>query len=233
MKLGILIADELENQVTRRYGNYAAMFERLLAPVDSTLEFIAYEITISSCPDDIDECDAYLITGSKSSCYEESAWISRLSDFVIDCNQSNKKLLGICFGHQLIAQALGGKVQKNESGWGIGVSHSEIIGSSTWLQPHTKQFTLLVSHQDQVTELPSGAALVAGNDFCPIGSYQIGEHVLTFQGHPEFNLDYLQHIMTKRRDVIGERAYHHAMRSFGQAVDNELVANWMCRFIRY
>jgi GMP synthase-like glutamine amidotransferase len=230
--IGILEADELNDEVIQRYGRYAETFEQLLSAVDPHLAFQTYQVTQQEFPQSIDACDAYVLTGSKHSCYEDIPWINQLKQFVVECHAKKKKLIGICFGHQLIAQALGGSVQKHDKGWGIGMSSSDVKTTPHWLTPKQPQFNLLVSHQDQVTRLPQQASLVASNDFCPIAGYHVNHTILTFQGHPEFNHDYLQYIMTQRREVIGEQAYQQAIESLQQDEDNELVAQWIVNFIR-
>ncbi|UCB55142.1 MAG: hypothetical protein JSW45_00955 [Thiotrichales bacterium] len=234
MIIGILEADILDDDVIERYGHYADTFEQLLSAVDPQLAFQTYHVTQQQYPQDINDCDVYLITGSKSSVYEDIDWINRLKQFVVDCYEREVKMVGICFGHQLIAHALGGRVQKSDKGWGIGVASSEVTHMPDWLVPEKKQFNLLVSHQDQVTRLPQQASLVATNEFCPIAGYRVNNSILTFQGHPEFSRDYLRYIMTHRRDLIGEQAYNHAKQSLARALneDNNLVAQWIVNFIR-
>ena len=232
MIVGILEADSLAEEAIQRFGSYADMFEKLLSAADSKLKFQSYQVTQQEYPQYISDCDAYLITGSKSSCYENINWIEWLMQFVVDCFNQEKKLVGICFGHQLIAQALGGSVKKNKNGWGIGTTSSSVTKTPYWLLPKQQKFSLLVSHQDQVTQMPAQASLFASNDFCPIAGYQINDSILTFQGHPEFSRDYLKYIMTKRREIIGEHTYQQAIRSLQQPVDHELIAKWIVNFIR-
>jgi GMP synthase-like glutamine amidotransferase len=230
--IGILEADVMDDDVQKRYGGYLDMFEKLLSAADAQLVFQTYQVKLHQYPHHINECDVYLITGSKSSCYEDVDWIHRLKQFVVECVEQEKKLLGICFGHQLIAHALGGRVQKSDKGWGIGLVSSDVTQTAHWIAPKQQQVNLLVFHQDQVTQLPPQASLVASNDFCPIASYHVDGSILTFQGHPEFNHDYLQYLMTIRRDIIGEQAYQQGMESLQQDEDNELVAQWIVNFIR-
>lgn len=232
MIIGVLQTDVLADQVVQRYGSYVDMFETLLSAADTQLAFQTYQVKHGEYPKNIHECDVYLITGSKSSCYEDAHWIHQLKQFVVDCFEQDKKLLGICFGHQLIADALGGLVQKSDKGWGVGLASSTVTQTPHWLTPEQQQFNLLVNHQDQVIQLPPQASLIATNEFCPIASYQVDRSVLTFQGHPEFSRDYLHHLMTKRRQIIGEQAYQQGMKSLQQNEDNELVAQWIVNFIR-
>ena len=232
MIIGIVEADQLDEEVLRQFGNYTDRFAELLCTADPRLQFRTYCALSQQYPEDIDACDAYLITGSKFSAYEEVAWIGHLKQFVRDCYAREKKLIGICFGHQLIAHALGGDVRKSEKGWGVGLIRSEITHSSAWLSPELDVFSLLVNHQDQVTRLPRDAALIATNNFCPVSSYQVNQSILTFQGHPEFSPDYLQYLIAKRRQDIGESVYRQAIASLEQPVDHEQVAKWIVNFIR-
>ena len=232
MIIGILEADELTEDVIQRYGHYAETFEQLLSGIDPRLAFKTYHVTREHYPQDINECDAYLMTGSKYSVYQDIHWIHWLQQFVVDCVEQQKKLIGICFGHQLVAQALGGTVHKHDKGWGIGLASSDITCAPDWLTPRQDQFNLLVSHQDQVTRLPQQASLIATNEFCPIAGYQVDHSILTFQGHPEFNRDYIEHLMNQRRPDIGEQAYQQAIQSLQHNEDNELVAQWIVNFIR-
>jgi GMP synthase-like glutamine amidotransferase len=232
MIIGILEADILADDVIQRYGRYAQTFEHLLSAVDPQLTFRTYHVTQQEYPQNINECDAYLMTGSKFSVYDDIHWIHELKQFVIDCFKRKKKMIGICFGHQLIAQALGGLVEKHDKGWGVGMATSKITQTPDWLTPKQQQFNLLVTHQDQVKQLPEEASLIATNEFCPIAGYQVNKTMLTFQGHPEFNRDYVQHLMTKCREDIGEQTYQQAKKSLLQEEDHELVAKWIVNFIQ-
>jgi len=232
MMIGILEADVLDDEVIRYYGSYTDRFEALLSTAEPQLVFQTYSVTQQHYPENINACDAYLITGSKFSCYEDIDWIQRLEQFVVDCVALEKKLIGICFGHQLIAQALGGRVQKHSAGWGVGLTSSEVTHTPPWLTPEQKQFSLLVNHQDQVTRLPKQASLIATNEFCPVAAYQVDGSIISFQGHPEFNREYLQYLANKNRQNIGEQVYQQAIQSLQQNLDHDLVAKWIVNFIR-
>ncbi|MGB5519019.1 MAG: GMP synthase [Gammaproteobacteria bacterium] len=232
MIIGIIEADELDDDVLEHYGSYTDRFQQLLFTADPQLSFRTYCAVHQRYPQDINACDAYLITGSKYSCYEEIDWIKRLERFIVDCYQQDKKLIGICFGHQLIAQALGGQVRKSDKGWSAGLISNDVVLSPGWLSPAQQRFSLLVNHQDQVFRLPVGASLIATNDFCPVSGYQVNRSMLTFQGHPEFSRDYLRYLITKNRQEIGDQVYLQATQSLEQHVDYELVATWIVKFIR-
>ena len=235
MRLGILETDTLEPGIKEKYGSYAEMFQSLFLAVDDQLEFTVYPVIETTYPENMDECDAYLITGSKSSAYDNEPWIKQLRDYIVALHKHRRKLIGICFGHQIIALALGGLTEKSEKGWAVGSSISNIEKAKPWMGDvmtnAKKQFALLVSHQDQVTRLPVQAELIASNTFCTNASFQIANHILTFQGHPEFSADYLNYLMDKRRDIIGEEKYKKAMDSLRYHQDALLVVRWIIDFI--
>ena len=232
MRIGILETGKLEADVKEKYGSYAEMFQHLLLSVDDQLEFDVYQVIEGHYPESIDECDAYLITGSKSSVYDDELWIKELQEYVVSLHGQRKKLIGICFGHQIIAHALGGLTQKSERGWGVGNTISYIEEETTWIHDARKEYSLLMSHQDQVVELPANAILIASNVHCPNDSFQIANHILTFQGHPEFSEDYLKYSMNKRRDLIGEEKYNKAMDSFKRSHEGQFVAQWLVKFMK-
>lgn len=231
MKVGILEAEQLLPEILAEYGSYAEMTMELLRSVDDRISFQTYQVTRSEYPQTSDECDAFLITGSKASAYDNEAWITQLSDYIKRLANEEKKLIGICFGHQLIAQALGGKVEKSDKGWGVGVMESKVVLTQTWMQPAQQPFSLLVSHQDQVIDLPPKAERIAGSEFCINSSYQVGKHILTFQGHPEFSIAYARQSMDRRRELIGEARYLAAKASLDSNIDHNIIARWILNFI--
>ena len=129
MKIGILEADQLSETLRRQYGSYGDMIQNLLQSLDQRLAFTRYQVTESNYPENIDDCDAYLITGSKFSIYDNEPWIKDLQEYVIALAGQQKKLIGICFGHQLIAHALGGQTQKSEKGNEHGLCLQAVDGS--------------------------------------------------------------------------------------------------------
>jgi GMP synthase-like glutamine amidotransferase len=231
MILGILKADTVREEWVPEFGEYPDMFIALLGQLDPTLEFEVYDVEAGEYPEDIDEVDAYLITGSKSSVYDDKPWIAELMEFVRELDRRRKKLVGICFGHQLVAQALGGKTEKSAKGWGMGLHTHTFNSTPSWYDQGGSALDILVSHQDQVVTPAPGAKVLAGSDFCENAVCQIGDHILTFQGHPEFVPGYSKEIMSFRRQQIGEEAYSSGMASLECTPQSERVARWILNFI--
>jgi GMP synthase-like glutamine amidotransferase len=232
MKLGILKCDEVREELRPVHGNYPDMFIRLLRPLAPQLEFATYDMQQQEAPHDPRECDAYLITGSKSSVYEQEPWILALKDQVTRLHDAGSPMIGICFGHQMIAHALGGATEKAEQGWGVGVQTYEVAAEAEWLSPTLDSFSILASHQDQVTRLPAGAALVARSAFCPNAMFRIGDQVLTFQGHPEFSKDYSLALMQIREEQLGPEVFSQGVASLEQPIQAWEAGKWILNFLQ-
>ncbi|MCP5128437.1 MAG: GMP synthase [Pseudomonadales bacterium] len=231
MKLGILKTDTVRPEWVPDFGEYPDMFIRLLSRADPGMEFRVYDVEQGEYPQDIDEVDAYLITGSKSSVYDDKPWIATLMDFVRELDRRRKKLVGICFGHQLVAQALGGKTEKSDKGWGVGLQTYRFNQAPAWHDNGELDFGILASHQDQVVSNAANARVLASSEFCENAVCQIGDHILTFQGHPEFVPEYSREIMQFRREMIGEETYSSGMASLAVAPEQERVARWIANFL--
>jgi GMP synthase-like glutamine amidotransferase len=231
MKLGILKTDAVLPEWVPEFGEYPDMFIALLGQADPDLEYAVYDVELGQYPVDIDEVDAYLITGSKSGVYEDKPWIAELMAFVRELHRRRKKLVGICFGHQLVAQALGGKTEKSPRGWGVGLHTHRFNAAPYWHDQQGMDLDILVSHQDQVVAVPEQAQVLAGSEFCANAVCQIGDHILTFQGHPEFVPGYAREIMAFRRELIGEDVYMAGMASLGKVHEGQRVARWILNFL--
>ena len=231
MQVGILRTDTVRPEWVPTYGEYPDMFERLLGELDPGLAFASWHVEAGAFPESVDAADAWLITGSKASVYEDQPWIHRLLAFIRDLHAARKPLVGICFGHQAVALALGGEVRKSAKGWGVGLHRHRIRGEPAWFDGGDRSFRILVSHQDQVECPAPESEVLAGSDFCENAVCQIGEHILTFQGHPEFAPGYAREIMDFRRDIIGEDTYRAGMASLAEAPERERLGRWILAFL--
>ncbi len=230
LHLGILQADTVLAHFQSEFGDYPAMFRTLFDTVDANIRFSNFDVQ-QGLPARLD-CDAYLITGSRHSVYDDLAWIQPLVKFLEQVLQANKKIIGVCFGHQLMAHFFGGRVEANCKGWAVGVHASTLVRQAHWMHNNAQSFQLISSHQDQVCQLPSNAEVFASNEFCPIAGFTMGNQVITVQGHPEFKKSYAQVLMDYRRELLGEAVYVNGVASLENSMDPALVAQWMLNFVR-
>ena len=163
MRIGILKTDSVREEFQHEFGDYPAMFRAVLmaSADDVPIEFRDYDVQRGEYPASIDECDAYLITGSRESVYDDQPWIHRLAQFVQELDAARHTLVGICFGHQLIAHVLGGETRAAETGWAVGVQDTQVLSPAEWMLPYRERFGLLSSHKDQVVRLPERAEVFA------------------------------------------------------------------------
>jgi GMP synthase (glutamine-hydrolysing) len=231
MHVGILQCDTVRADLRPEWGEFPAMFERLLSPVLGAPRFDAWDLVAGEFPDDPNACDAWLFTGSRHGVEDEAPWIERAHDLARELHHAGRPLVGICFGHQLIANALGGRAGRAARGWGVGVHEVDVHAPRPWMAPDLGRLRLPVSHRDQVHALPTGARALAGSDFCPYAMYEIDDRVLGMQGHPEFARGYLRALMDGRRDQLGEAVYRDGVASLEQPVDRDIVAGWLGRFL--
>ncbi len=229
--IGILLADTVDEPLRLRFGDYSTMFAALFAKGGlDQVSFGSYDVWNEQYPHDVDECDAYVISGSRKSCYESDDWIRRLLDYIQLLHRRNKKTLGICFGHQCIALALGGCVERSARGWGVGVHEYSVMDEDSFPGLGVTDVRLQCSHQDQVTRMPSGATLALQSEFCPLAGMRIGEHFLTVQPHPEFSADYAECLLRVREDLLGSR-FTSAMQSLAQPTDAVAVVRSFASFL--
>lgn len=222
-------------QFQSAHGNYPQMIRRILEAAASAegieISVINFDVEHGEYPDSPDSCDGYVITGSKKSVYDDEPWIHELKTFVRKLDSRRIRLVGICFGHQLIAEALGGRTIGAEAGWGVGIHDYEVIETGWFMSPGTEHFSLVVSHKDQVVDLPEDATLLAGSAFCPNSLFTIGEHVLAVQGHPEFSRSYSADLMHWRKDILGPETYDKGIASLENPLSEKEVATWIIRFL--
>jgi GMP synthase-like glutamine amidotransferase len=193
-------------------------------------QFKSYEVYREEYPKQFDECDAFMISGSRLSSYDKVPWIERLLEYVLKLHRHRKKTVGICFGHQCMAIALGGRVEKSPNGWGVGVHKYNILDSGTLSNLNGSQVKLQCSHQDQVVEMPSCAAPILESEFCPIAGMRVDNHFISIQPHPEFCRDFAEYLLRSREDELGPR-FNAAMDSLAMETHANEVSRSLSAFI--
>ncbi|MGR3983938.1 MAG: GMP synthase [Gammaproteobacteria bacterium] len=236
LRIGLLLCDDVDESAHARYGTYARMFHDGMRAGQNdmgSMELTAFNCYRGEFPRAPREFDAYLISGSRRGAYEQLEWIARLQEFVRDCHAQRKKTVGICFGHQLIAHALGGETRKAGAGWGIGVHASRIIERPAWMEDGgAAQYNLVVLHQDQVVALPPGFRVIAENDFCPVSMFA-GDCALGIQGHPEFDKAFCEFRINARKENYAPALHRAALDSLAKMeLHSARVWGWVARFFR-
>ena len=231
MNIGLLMCDDVSSRFRHIAGGYQDMFEALLRPHIPGLQFTRYDVRQGEVPATPDAHDVYLCTGSRHSVYDKLDWIDALKAFVRDVQQSGKTFVGVCFGHQVLAQALGGEVAKAEQGWGIGVLDMDIVKPEPWMQPQQNRCRLQYMHGDQVQRLPADSTVLAAARHCPVAMFKVGDTMLGIEGHPEFTAAYEQALLESRRDRIGPAAVDAALATLSTPTDHEIAGKWIAGFI--
>lgn len=192
MKIGLLIPGHPPDEIRHALGEYGDMYERLLT--GHGFDFARWEVVDNVFPEGPEAADGWLIGGSRHGVYEPHDWIAPLEELVRAITAADRPLVGICFGHQIIAQALGGRVEKYPGGWAVGRTVYDFEGTP---------LALNAWHRDQVVALPDGAQVIAANDFCRYAGIRIDDRVLSVQPHPEYTAPVLEGLLDHRAAAAG------------------------------
>ena len=235
LQIGLLQCGYIAPDSAAGHGDYPEVFAELLGP--EGVDLVTYDVQQDPLPTDPGAHDGWLVSGSASSAYEDLPWIPPVEGFLRRLIDDEAPLVAVCFGHQLLAQALGGRVAKAEAGWGVGVHRYELVGPPpAWMDPPPADggFLMIASHQDQVMELPAAAEVIARTDHCPVAAFTVGPRALAIQPHPEFSADVSRGLIGLRRGVIGEERSDSALATLDEPLDHDRhqVATWMANFWR-
>ena len=198
-RVGVLVCDHVPDEFRGVAGDYPDMLSILLASRWEGAEIVAYDVVAGEIPAGPTVCDGWVTTGSRFSVYEPQPWIAALTDFVVAVHGERVPFVGICFGHQLLAQALGGEVARSPGGWGVGAKTARVVAPEAWMEPPAPSFRILYSHQDQVVGLPEGGRVLATAGHAAVAMLAVGDHLLGIQGHPEFVPAYAEALLRRRR----------------------------------
>ncbi len=230
LSMALLECDHVDADLRHIAGDYADMFTRLFTEHAPEVTLERVDVVGGAPLPALGAHDGLLITGSRQSVGDDLPWIRDLGGLLVRAHARAVPVVGICFGHQLIAHALGGRVDRAPVGWGVGVHHGTVTAPRAWMTPARSGFDLLVSHQDQVTAIPNGATVLATSEHAPVAAFEMGS-LVGFQGHPEFVADYAEALMARRIERIGAERIEHARGTLGRPTDQATVTRWIESFL--
>jgi GMP synthase-like glutamine amidotransferase len=223
--VAILETGSPPDKLMERFGSYSGMFADLLG---TDRVRARYNVSAGVFPPSLNAHDAFIISGSSAGVHDDLPWIEPLVDF-LRCAKGQTKLVGICFGHQIMAHAFGGRVARAPRGWGIGLHSYSVFNRVPWMDD-AKEIAIAVSHQDQVDICPKTATVVAGSDFTPNGVLAYTDQsAISFQCHPEFTPEYAAALTIAQRRIGPDIA--DAVSSLREPNDRVRVAGWLKRFL--
>ncbi|HEV2082100.1 MAG TPA: type 1 glutamine amidotransferase [Brevundimonas sp.] len=223
-KIAILKTGSPPPALAARHGDYPAMFGAVLGEGLTT-----FDVQAGRLPDPA-AFDGAVITGSSAGVYEDHDWLPPLFEW-IRAARGRTRLVGICFGHQAMAQALGGEVRKSDKGWGVGLHRYDVLSTEPWMTPTAEAVAVPASHQDQVQTLPPGARVTMASAFTPFGGLAWGDDAISMQFHPEFTPAYAAELAEGRRGRIDAALVDAAQVSLAGPNDRGLVGGWLRTFL--
>jgi len=237
MRIGILKTGDVNPDIVARHGEYADMFVRLLSPLDDDLSFFVVDVDGGEDLGDPGQAQGWLITGSRHGVYEDHAWIAPLKQFLRDAIAASIPVVGVCFGHQILAEAMGGRVVKSTRGWGLGVHGYAPAQAPAWLSPLDRPWTAHAVHQDHVIVQPPESTVIARSDFCEFAALLYGDpdrpSAISVQAHPEFDADMVRDLIKVRlSSIVPREIVAAAESSLGGPVAAEDWARAIVTFFR-
>lgn len=222
MKIGILQTGRTPDDLRARHGDYDDLFKRMLD--GRGFDFNTYPVLENVLPGSVHDAEGWLITGSKFGAYEGHDWIAPLEDFLRAAYAAGVPIIGVCFGHQILAQALGGKVEKYAGGWSVGPADYDAEDG--------QKEVVMAWHQDQVTELPQDAKVIGSSDFCANAMLAYGDKALTIQPHPEFTAEFLSDLLRAKGDILPDHIAAGAKARIAEPLTSSKIADRFEAFLK-
>ncbi|KAF7860386.1 hypothetical protein EAF04_008512 [Stromatinia cepivora] len=242
LRIAILECDTPFPNTNAKYNGYGGVFTSLLErgattltppiPV-SSLQITSYDVaTLQEYPT-LSSIDAILISGSRFAAYDSEPWIVKLVAFVQRIlEQGRVRVVGICFGHQIVGRAMGMRVQRNERGWELSVTAVELTGKGKEIFG-LESLNIFQVHKDMVYEYPEEVEQLAYTDKCATQGMYIKGRLMTMQGHPEFTKEIVREVLEARHasGIFDDETFEDAMSRVNKDHDGVKVAQAFLKFI--
>ncbi len=237
MKIGIIETGEIHETIESVYGPYPKMFADRLHPVAPDIVFFTVSVVKGEPLIAVDDADGWIITGSRHGVYDDLPWIAPLKTFIKRCVSENVPIVGVCFGHQIMAEALGGRAEKSDKGWGLGVHTYEVDTQPSWMELPRNSYAGYAVHQDQVTARPPDAHRIAYSPFCENAALVYGDierpSAISVQSHPEFSDEIVERLIDIRlKNIVAPDVVKFARNGLQKPVDNNMWAKAIIAFFR-
>lgn len=233
MHLAILMTNTDESAFSQVWPKDGEKFATMVHERRPDWEIEVFSVKDDVFPEDICAFDGYMITGSPASVHSGEAWVGRLFGAIRQIEAARIPMFGACFGHQAIAMALGGRVEKNPEGWVHGLAEVDMIGSLPFMDETPTRIGLYASHIEQVTKMPEGARAVTRGPGCPVGGFIMGKHVLTSQYHPEMTDEFIADLVEETAEYVGPDVTASARESLKGRADRQAAGEQIVRFFEW
>jgi len=232
MNLGLLLCDHVPDGLTTHFKDYPEMYESAFSVFGKKITWSVFDVCKGELPSNLEALEGYVVTGSRFSVNDNSVWISDLKSLIEVLSAKKIPMVGICFGHQLIAKSLGGVVDFSKTGWGVGCKNFHIVEKRIWMADSGVNLIVPAFHQEQIVRLPPGAINLASTDYCENFLVEFNEHTLGIQGHPEFEREYISALLGERVAILPDNVRLNAEASLELVPDNFLIRNWILNFLK-
>lgn len=233
MRLGLLLCDHVRPGFQVLAGDYPEYFRRLFGDSHS-VEIETFDLTAGQFPDDLNQCDGWISSGSRHSVYDDVEWVGRFADLVRQMDHERRRYVGVCFGAQMIGHALGGEVKRADRGWQVGIKRVQVLEKASWMEPAAASFRILHSNADQISRPPDRMTVLGSSETVPVSMVAVDGHFLGLQGHPEFTPTYSAVLMEARREtLIPDEVVNEGLNSLSEPPDTKILASWITSFLSH